>query len=212
MAVAIQQISPVAHLSLVLGVVRKLNVAALIDTFCPPHPAHVLSCGRGVEACSWRFSMVIMPSIRWGHVWRSVGCYLCSSPASHAPRSMIIGWGRSSMRCLPRISTACLGRSPLTPWRSMPSRPRGFIRIRRRSPYMGPMRRRPTWAKDLSRLGRPLGSNRVQELALIGQSPGTHYFLQSKPRSSPIPVASKTACSGLARMFSSSDYSKPASC
>jgi transposase len=35
---------------LVLGVVRKLNVAALIDTFCPPHPAHILSCGRGVEA------------------------------------------------------------------------------------------------------------------------------------------------------------------
>src|SRR5215470_14584089 len=33
-----------------LGVIRKLNVAALIDTFCPPHPAHVLSCGRGVEA------------------------------------------------------------------------------------------------------------------------------------------------------------------
>ena len=46
----IQQISPVAHLPLVLGVVRKLNVAALIDTFCPPHPAHILSCGRGVEA------------------------------------------------------------------------------------------------------------------------------------------------------------------
>ena len=50
MAVAIQQISPVAHLPLVLGVVRKLNVATLIDTFCPPHPAHVLSCGRGGEA------------------------------------------------------------------------------------------------------------------------------------------------------------------
>jgi transposase len=50
MAIAIHQISPVAHLPLVLGVVRKLNVAALIDTFCPPHPAHVLSCGRGVEA------------------------------------------------------------------------------------------------------------------------------------------------------------------
>jgi transposase len=50
MAIAIQQISPVAHLPLVLGVVRKLNVAALIDTFCPPHPANVLSCGRGVEA------------------------------------------------------------------------------------------------------------------------------------------------------------------
>jgi transposase len=50
MAVAIHQISPVAHLPLVLGVVRKLNVAALIDTLCPPHAAHVLSCGRGVEA------------------------------------------------------------------------------------------------------------------------------------------------------------------
>src|ERR671926_10205 len=50
MAVTIQQISPVAHVPLVLGVVRKLNVAGLIDTFCPPHPAHVLSCGRGVEA------------------------------------------------------------------------------------------------------------------------------------------------------------------
>ena len=50
MAVTIQQISPVAHLPLVLGVIRKLNVAALIDTFCPPHPAHVLSCDRGVEA------------------------------------------------------------------------------------------------------------------------------------------------------------------
>jgi transposase len=50
MTVAIQQISPVAHLPLVLGVVRKLNVATLIDTLCPPHPAHILSCGRGVEA------------------------------------------------------------------------------------------------------------------------------------------------------------------
>jgi hypothetical protein len=50
MAVAMHQISPVAHLPLVLGVVRKLHVAARIDPFCPPHPAHVLSCGRGVEA------------------------------------------------------------------------------------------------------------------------------------------------------------------
>jgi hypothetical protein len=50
MAVTIQQISPVAHLSLVLGVIRKLQVAALIDTFCPPHPAHILACGRGMEA------------------------------------------------------------------------------------------------------------------------------------------------------------------
>ena len=50
MAVAMQQISPVAPFPLVRGVIRKLNVAALIDTFCPPHPAHVLACGGGVEA------------------------------------------------------------------------------------------------------------------------------------------------------------------
>src|SRR5919204_5584831 len=50
MAMTMQPISPVAHLPLVLGGVRKLNGAALIDTFCPPHPAHILSCGRGVEA------------------------------------------------------------------------------------------------------------------------------------------------------------------
>ena len=50
MAIAMQQISPVAHLPLVLGVIRKLNVAALIDTFCPPRPAHILSGGCGVEA------------------------------------------------------------------------------------------------------------------------------------------------------------------
>src|ERR671920_1990458 len=35
---------------LVLGVLRKLEVAPLIDTMIPPNPAHVLSCGRGVEA------------------------------------------------------------------------------------------------------------------------------------------------------------------
>jgi hypothetical protein len=50
MAMTIQQSSPGAHLPWVLGVVRKRNVAALIDTCCPPHPAHILACGRGVEA------------------------------------------------------------------------------------------------------------------------------------------------------------------
>ena len=50
MAVTIHQIRPVAHLPLVLGVIRKLQVAALIDTFCPAHSARVLSYGRGVEA------------------------------------------------------------------------------------------------------------------------------------------------------------------
>jgi hypothetical protein len=50
MAIAVQQIHPVAHLPLVLGVLRRLEVATVIDHIIPPHPAHGLSCGRGVEA------------------------------------------------------------------------------------------------------------------------------------------------------------------
>jgi uncharacterized protein DUF4277 len=50
MAMAVQQIHPVAHLPLVLGVLRRLEVATVIDRLIPPHPAHLLSCGRGVEA------------------------------------------------------------------------------------------------------------------------------------------------------------------
>jgi len=50
MAVTVHRISPVAHLPLILGVLRKLDVAGIIDAFCPPHPANMLSCGRGVEA------------------------------------------------------------------------------------------------------------------------------------------------------------------
>jgi transposase len=50
MAMTVQQIHPVAHLPLVLGVLRRLEVATVIDRLIPPHPAHKLSCGRGVEA------------------------------------------------------------------------------------------------------------------------------------------------------------------
>jgi hypothetical protein len=50
MATTVQRIHPVAHLPLVLGVLRRLEVATVIDGLLPPHPAHVLSAGRGVEA------------------------------------------------------------------------------------------------------------------------------------------------------------------
>src|SRR5262247_907386 len=50
MTMTIQQIHPVAHLPLVLGVLRRLEVATGIDRLIPPHPAHGLSCGRGVDA------------------------------------------------------------------------------------------------------------------------------------------------------------------
>ena len=50
MAVSVQQIHPVAHLALVLGVLQRLEVATVIDYLISPHLAHVLSSGRGVEA------------------------------------------------------------------------------------------------------------------------------------------------------------------
>jgi len=50
MAITVQQIHPVAHLPLVLGVLRRLAGAPGVDRLIPPHPAHKLSCGRGVEA------------------------------------------------------------------------------------------------------------------------------------------------------------------
>src|SRR5256712_9871109 len=50
MTIAVQQMHPIAHLPLVLGVLRRREVATGIDRLIPPHPAHGLSCGRGVEA------------------------------------------------------------------------------------------------------------------------------------------------------------------
>ena len=51
MAIAVQQIDPIAHLPLVLGVLRRLEVATMIDRLIPPHPAH--ATGRGVEALAF---------------------------------------------------------------------------------------------------------------------------------------------------------------
>lgn len=50
MAIAVEQMHPVAHLPLILGVLRRLEVATVIDGLLPPHAAPVLSAGRGVEA------------------------------------------------------------------------------------------------------------------------------------------------------------------
>jgi hypothetical protein len=41
MALTVQQIQSMAHVSLVLGVLRRLEVATVIDRLIPPHPAHI---------------------------------------------------------------------------------------------------------------------------------------------------------------------------
>jgi hypothetical protein len=50
MAIVMRESAPGGHLPLILGVLRTLHVASLVDRLMPPHPEHVLSCGRGVEA------------------------------------------------------------------------------------------------------------------------------------------------------------------
>ena len=66
MAVAVQQMYPVAHLPLILGVLRRLEVATVLDRLLPPQPAHVLSCGRGGEA-------LVLASLDGAHALSKVG-------------------------------------------------------------------------------------------------------------------------------------------
>jgi transposase len=50
MAVTVNRVAPMAHLPLVLGVLRKLEIATLIDSVIPSHQDQVVSAGRAVEA------------------------------------------------------------------------------------------------------------------------------------------------------------------
>jgi transposase len=50
MTVIIDRVAPVAHLPLVLGVLRKLGIAELVDSMIPPHLDQRVSAGRAVEA------------------------------------------------------------------------------------------------------------------------------------------------------------------
>jgi transposase len=69
MAVSVSSIRPVAHLPLVLGMLRKLDVASTIDALLPPNPANMLSCGRGVEA-------LVLAILDGHHVLYKVGARL----------------------------------------------------------------------------------------------------------------------------------------
>jgi hypothetical protein len=45
-----KQMRPVAHVPVVLGILRRLEIATVIACLIPPSPAHRLTCRRGVEA------------------------------------------------------------------------------------------------------------------------------------------------------------------
>ena len=140
MTMAVSKLRPVTHLPLVLGLLRKLEVLAVIDTLCPPHPDHVVSCGIGVEA----FVLAILDG---DHALYKVGQRL-------EERGMLpllqTGLRRESLNdyrlghildafLLP-TSTTCLVLSPSKPSPSTPFPPPGCTRIRRRFGSMGPMK------------------------------------------------------------------------
>ena len=90
MAVSVQPMRPVAQVPFGLGVLRRLEVATVIDGLLAPHPAHVLSAGRvGSRPWSVPCWMAIMRSTKWGDGWKSVECWPCCSPGYPVLRSMI---------------------------------------------------------------------------------------------------------------------------
>ena len=87
MAVEGCKVRSVAHLPLVLGMLRTLEVMTVIDGLLPPHPDNILSCGRGVEA-------LVLAILDGHHALYKVGARL-------AERGMLpllqVGLGRESL-------------------------------------------------------------------------------------------------------------------
>jgi len=105
MAIAVQQIRPLAHLPRILGVVRRLEVATVVDGLIPSHPEHVVLAGRGVEA-------LVLAILEGAHALYKVGQRLeergmlaLLQPGLTRASRHDDGSGISSMRCVPPIST-----------------------------------------------------------------------------------------------------------
>ena len=157
-AVSMRHSAPVAHLPLVLGVLRKLEVAQLIDTLIPPNPAHVLSGGRGVKA-------LVVALLDGHHALYKVGRRLDE-------RGMVPllqpGLERPSVHDtrLGQMLDALFAASQARLWRYGPDGLAdlrlGCIRTPRRLPSMGPTTRVPT---TLQPLVRPMGLGRARLLS-----------------------------------------------
>src|SRR5215470_3602506 len=81
MAITVQQIHPVAHVPLVLGVLRRLEVATLIDGLIPPHPAH----GNRSDSENLSLETLSSPVVPCGHGDASL--IATGSLGTNAPRS-----------------------------------------------------------------------------------------------------------------------------
>ena len=63
MAITVQRVQPIAHLPLVLGVLRRLNVATIIDDMIPPILRMCSRVATGWRRCSWPSWTAIMHCI-----------------------------------------------------------------------------------------------------------------------------------------------------
>ena len=154
MALTVQQIRPVAHLPLVLGVLRRLEVATVIDSLTTPHPAHVLSTGRGVEA-------LVLAILDGDHALYKVGQRLeergiLELLQAGLPRASLHDYrlGHILDALFAPSSIRCIAPSRSKRWRSMSSRPRGSIRTPPRLRSMGPIKTNP---RHQGRRGPPTG-------------------------------------------------------
>ena len=91
MAIAVQQLRPLAPLPLILGGLRRLEVATVLNRLSPPTLRMGARLGVESKPWSWRCWMAIMPSRRWGTGWKTVACWPCSNQGSHAPHAMLLG-------------------------------------------------------------------------------------------------------------------------
>jgi hypothetical protein len=92
----------VAHLPVIVGRLRKLEVAALIDAVLPPPLRMCCHVAEGSKPLSGRFWPVIRRGTRSAHGWQSAEWGPYCRQAERGNRSTIIGEGKCSMCCLQR--------------------------------------------------------------------------------------------------------------
>ena len=92
MAMTVQQLRPVAQVPFVLGVLRRLEVAPILDRLLPPHPAHVLSCGRGVAALGRAMLDGDQALYKGGDGWQSGASCRCPVGRVNFESVLIVPW------------------------------------------------------------------------------------------------------------------------
>ena len=134
MAMTVQQIHPVAHLPLVLGVLRRLERRLVIDRLIPPHPAYQLSCGSRGRSLGPRDSGWASRSSQGGETVGSAGDAGAKQPG--LTRAALNDYRWAIRGAVYGQFNTVYSAVASTHWRSMPLPHHGCIRTRRLLPCM----------------------------------------------------------------------------